>query len=205
MSRSRNRRYQKNAQTIAEYTLEEFKKDKEKIIQKYSVLLKRLIQNYISDRDILTSSQQAEWDSKLIPGWSEKLKNAKYTHLPKNGHYQGGVVSEYVESDSKIVVKNVAEPQPSIFNANPSSFSSETPLTDWIVNGKIHPLPPLGMWWKREDWDKMFYDAFPYFDEIQKTSDYKTLKNDFSRELSQSYTDCMNKAIKKFYSRRKIR
>ena len=202
---TRDRRYKQNARTIAEYTLENFNKEKKTIIQKYLVLLQRLVQNYISDRDILTSSQQSEWDSKLVPGWSEKLKNAKYTHLPDSGHYQSGVVSEYIEDGSKIVVKNIAEPQPPIFNADPSSFTSETPLTDWIVNGRIHPLPPLGMWWKREDWDKMFYDAFPYFDEIQQTSEYKALKNSFSKELSQSYTKSMQKAIDKFYARRKIR
>lgn len=68
-------------------------------------------------------------------------------------------------------------------------------IDDWIVDGKIRPLPPKGMWWEKSYWESIHYPAIPFYDDIEQSSKFQQLKIEFYADINY---EC-KKAYKKVY------
>jgi hypothetical protein len=70
-------------------------------------------------------------------------------------------------------------------------------IDDWIVEGKIRPLPPRGMWWEKSYWESIHYPAIPLYDDIEQSSKFQQLKKEFYADIDY---EC-KKAYKKIYQK----
>lgn len=120
------------------------------------------------------------------------IKNSGYAgdHDILNFRTTSKDVSGNSKTSYEIKIKSITQNPIPLWNTTASDN-----IDDWIVDGKIRPLPPPGMWWEKSYWESIHYPAVPLYDLIEKSPRFQQLKEQFYKEVE----DELKKAYDKIY------
>jgi hypothetical protein len=197
LTRTLQQRMERDTDRLAQEIYDDYNKEKEKVIQKYAVEFENLVKQYASNIEFTYDGTMRENEFGMAKGWQVPRRYSK-----NGGHYESGVVSEVNKEQTEITVINLAKPTKPIFSTEGTkNLDSKTRLTEWIVNGDIHPLPPHGTWWINDDWEKTYYKPQPYFDWVLESPEYEQLQKEFHEALEKTLSESYHKVMSEYLNK----
>lgn len=201
-----SKKYTNAAYEVAKKIINQYRKQEERIAIKYLKKFQDCVNEIYNDMNMelyhgfyteFPEGYDMSWNDNFV---SEQVYNKKLEKTRRNlqEHEKFDFVSRKETTGreenktTKIIIKGTVPKEPT-----PIWDSSVTDnLEDWIIKGKISPLPPKGYWWNEEYWKSIHYPPVPFYDIIENSAKFQKIVDEY-------YDEC-SKALKEIYDKQLI-